>query len=59
VAIETMGVWKLGTTDLVSALGRRLAADSGDPIFAFFLKQRIDNAMHYRFLVRLRRGLLS
>jgi len=31
VAIETMGVWGLGATDLVSALGRRLAADSGDP----------------------------
>jgi len=39
VAIETMGVWGLGATDLVSALGRRLAADSGDPRSAFFLKQ--------------------
>jgi len=43
--IETMGVWGLGATDLVSALGRRLAADSGDPRSAFFLKQRIDIAI--------------
>jgi len=36
VAIETMGVWGLGATNLVSALGRRLAADFGDPRSVFF-----------------------
>jgi len=46
VAIETMDVWGLGAADLVSTLGRRLAVDSGEPRSAFFLKQRIDIAIH-------------
>jgi len=45
VAIDTMGVWGLGATDLVSALSRRLAADSGDPRSALFFMQRIDIAI--------------
>jgi len=45
VAIETMGVWGLGATDLVSALGCRLAAVSGDIRSAMFLKQQIDIAI--------------
>jgi len=43
VGIETTGVWGLGATQLVLALGRRLAIDSGDPRRStFFLRQRID-----------------
>jgi len=36
LVIETMYVLGLGATDLVSSLGRRLAADSGVPRSAFF-----------------------
>jgi len=45
VGIKTMGVWGLGATKLVSALGRRLAIDSGDPRSNFFLRERIDIAI--------------
>jgi len=45
VGIETMGVWGLGATELVSALGCCLAIDSGYPRFTFFLRQRIDIAI--------------
>jgi len=45
VGIETLAVWGSGATDLVKALGRRLAVDSGNPRFTFFLRQRLDIAI--------------
>jgi len=50
VAIETLGVWGSGATDLVTtnlvtALDRRTAVDSGDPQSTFILRQRVDIAI--------------
>jgi len=40
-----MGVWGWEQQELISALGRRLIIDSGDPRSIFFLRQRIDIAI--------------
>jgi hypothetical protein len=40
-----MGVWGEGASELLTALGRRLAEVTGEPRSAFFLRQRIDIAV--------------
>ena len=45
VAMETLGSFGLGATELVTSLGRRLVEYSVDPRSGFFLKQRIDVAV--------------
>ena len=45
IAIETLGAWGKDAWELVSELGGRLAALSGDPRSLAFLRQRLGIAM--------------
>jgi len=45
VAIETMGVWGPGASDLIRDLGGRFAVQLGDPQAATHFKQKLDVAV--------------
>jgi len=44
-AVETMGAWGTGASDLLWSVGRRLNEVTEDPRSAFFLRQRVDVAI--------------
>ena len=53
VAVETLGAWGPDAFQLVFELGRRIAAVSGEPRSAAFLRQCTDVAMQRRNAVAI------